>query len=35
MIKIEGGGGGGGGIFLKGDHLFQLNKGGPNISKGD
>ena len=42
MVKIggrgKGGGGGGGGeqIFqLRGDHLFQLEKGGPNVSKGD
>ena len=38
MVKIggRGGGGGGGGTkFFKGDHLFQLEKGGPNVSKGD
>ena len=33
MIKI--GGGGGRTKFLKGDHLFQLNKDGPKFSKGD
>ena len=32
MIKI--GGGGGDQIFQR-DHLFLLNKGGPNFSKGD
>ena len=31
MIKIGGREGGGGG----GEHLFQLEKGGPNVSKGD
>ena len=36
MVKIGGRGGGGGGQhFSRGDHLFQLEKGGPNVSMGD
>ena len=31
MVKMRGGGGGGGPIFSRGDHLFQLQKGGNNL----